>query len=58
MPFVMMPNLLTTAAFIDHADPIMGEYQSCRVDMMYECVTGELLAGAALGYSALKQYAV
>ena len=45
-----------------HADP-KGLMHFCKVDMMCECSTGELLAGAAFmhhddqGHDALKQYA-
>ena len=46
-----------------HADP-SGAYQPHRVDMMFECSTGKLLARAAFmhyddqGYDALMHYAV
>ena len=36
-----------SAALVHHADP-SGVSEPCRVGMMLECSTGELLAGAAL----------
>ena len=57
-------SLLTRTAFMRHADP-SGVYQPCRVGMMLECSTVELLAKIASVHhgdkghtvTALKRYA-
>ena len=60
---MVLKDVTRRAALVHHADH-SGVSQTCRVGMMCECSTGELLASAEFmhhdhqGHDALKHFAV